>query len=141
MKLHTPTQRRHAASFFAIALLGATVFASCQETLEQRAERTMLEYTQKNCPQQMGETIVMDSCRFETATHTMHYFYRFMGAMDNDSTLDADYMRQLLKDALRNETSTRTFKEAGYTFTYTYRSASQPDKVLFEATFPKEEYQ
>ena len=124
--------------FSAFSLLFLT---ACQESLEQVAERTLKEYTQKNCPQQMGETVVMDSCRFEADTHTLHYFYRFQGAMDNDSVQDPVNMRQLLIGALKNETSTRDFKKAGYSFQYTYRSDSNPEKVLFDTRITKEDYQ
>ena len=126
---------------FASSLLASLLLMSCQESLEQLATRTLKEYTRKNCPQQMGETVVMDSCRFESDTHTLHYFYRFQGAMDNDSVLNPGQMRQMLVDALRNETSTRIFKDEGYRFQYTYRSDSHPDRVLFEATLTKEDYE
>jgi len=50
-------------------------------------------------------------------------------------------MRQLLLDALKNETTTRVFKEAGYSFKYTYYSQKQKGKILFETVMAKEDYQ
>ena len=126
---------------FSLFFCACIALTACQESLEKLATRTLKEYTRKNCPQQMGETVVMDSCRFESDTHTLHYFYRFQGAMDNDSVLNPGQMRQMLVDALRNETSTRIFKDEGYSFQYTYRSDSHPDRVLFEATLTKEDYE
>jgi hypothetical protein len=118
------------------------VLVSCQESLEQRAQRTLHEYSEKNCPQQIGENIVLDSCAFEMDTHTLHYYYRFMGVMDNDSiTGKAEAMRKLVLDAMRNETSTRVFKEAGYSFKYTYYSQKNVGKVLFETTITKADYE
>lgn len=125
--------------FIVLAMI-SLLFASCQESLEQVASRTLREYSMKNCPQLISETMVMDSCRFETDSHTLHYFYRFMGEMDNDSLLDKAQMRELLVRALKNETSTRIFKEAGYSFQYTYRSDSQPDMILFDALLTTEDY-
>jgi hypothetical protein len=116
------------------------VLTACQESLEQRAERTMRDYSEKNCPLKLSESIVMDSCSFEADTHTLHYFYHFSGALDNDSSLNKEGMRQILVDALKNETSTRIYKEAGYNFMYTYFSEKRPDQILFEATMTQEDY-
>ena len=65
-----------------------------------------------------------------------------MGVMDNDSiTVKAEAMRKLVLDAMRNETSTRVFKEAGYSFKYTYYSQKNVGKVLFETTITKADYE
>jgi hypothetical protein len=118
-----------------------TVLTACQESLEQRAERTLKDYSEKNCPLALDENIVMDSCAFEKDTHTLHYYYTISGILDNDSILNREAMRQMLVDGLKNETSTRVFKEAGYNFEYTYFSESHPGTMLFEATIAKEDYQ
>lgn len=125
-----------------IAIIGM-MMGACQESLEKQAERTMREYSKKNCPVPLGETIVLDSCRFEAATHTMHYFYRFMGMMDNDSLIGArsEEMRQTLLNALKNEMKTRTYKEAGYNFQYTYFSEKEQQKMLLDVVLTKEDYQ
>ncbi len=117
------------------------LFAACQESLEKRAARVMQEYSDKNCPMQLNEYIVMDSCAFETDSHTLHYYYTLMGEMDNDSTLNTAGMRDMLVGALKNETSTRVYKEAGYSFKYTYFSQTKPGKIIFEATMTKEDYE
>ena len=114
---------------------------ACQESLEKRVQRTWKEYTEKNCPQVITPTITMDSCRFEIETHNLHFYYRFLGAMDNDSIeMKGDAMRKLLLEALRNETSLRVYKEAGYDFTYSYYSDNEPGRLRYEATFTKEDY-
>ena len=123
--------------FLAVA---AMILTACQESLEQRAQRTLKEYNDKNCPIQLRENIIMDSCSFDVASHTLHYYYTLMGELDNDSTLNTESMRQLLEEGLRNETHTRIFKDAGYNFSYTYHSFSTPQKVLFETTLTKEDY-
>ncbi len=116
------------------------LFTACQESLEERAARVLQEYSDKNCPMQLSESIVMDSCAFETESHTLHYYYSLMGQMDNDSTLDKTKMREMLVGALKNETSTRVYKEAGYSFKYTYFSQSKPGTLIFETTMTKEDY-
>ena len=124
--------------FFAAALLFLT---SCQESLEKRAERMLQDYSEKNCPMRLSEFVTMDSCRFEKSTHTLHYFYQLTGTLDNDSTLNTGTMRELLVTGLRNETSTRVYKEAGYNFMYTYFSQKHPENILFETIITKEEYE
>ena len=121
-------------------LLPLILFSACQESLEKRAARTLQDYTEKNCPMQLSETIMMDSCAFEPEGHIMHYYYTLMGAMDNDSTLNKEAMRKLLVEALRNETSTRTYKEAGYSFNYSYYSQKERGKLIFETTMTTEDY-
>ena len=126
-----------------ILFLATTILllTACQESLEERAKRTLQDYSNKNCPMPVSSEITMDSCAFETATHTLHYFYTFKGSLDNDSLLNREAMRNALVTALKNETSTRIFKEAGYNFKYTYYSEKQSGTVLFEATMEKEDYQ
>jgi hypothetical protein len=126
---------------FSVIGMVLVLLCSCQESLEKRAERTLRDYSEKNCPQQMDTNIVLDSCAFDVATHTLCYYYRLTGILDNDSTLNKESMRQLLVSALRNETSTRIYKEAGYSFKYTYFSQKQPGKVLFETVMTQEDYQ
>ena len=117
------------------------LFTAWQESLEKQAQRRLQDFTEKNCPMPLNENIIMDSCAFEADTHTLHYYYRLMGVMDNDSTLDKGKMRELLIDGLRNETSTRVYKEAGYSFKYTYFSGKEHGKLLFETIMTKEDYQ
>ena len=121
-----------------VALL--LLFSSCQESLEKRAQRALQEYSDKNCPIFFGDYVVMDSCAFDIPTLTLNYYYHFRGAMDNDSALQREQMRQTLLDALKNETTTRVYKEASYNFRYTYFSEKEPSKKLFEALFTPEDY-
>lgn len=120
------------------------MLAACQESLEQRAQRTLKEYSDKNCPQMMNKenTIMLDSCAFETDTHTLHYYYTFMGPMDNDSiATKGEAMRNLLLESVKNDPTTRIYKEAGYSFKYTYFSQKQRGKLLFETCFAAKDYQ
>ncbi len=121
-------------------LLTAALFAGCQQSLEERATAEARNYTQKNCPLQLSEQIVMDSMSFDAATHTFGYHYRMTGTLDNDSAIDKSFMRQQLSDALRNLTSLQTYKDEGYNFRYIYRSASHPDHVLLEELFTRDDY-
>ena len=101
----------------------------------------MKEYNEKNCPTQLNATIMMDSCAFESDSHTLHYYYTLMGVMDNDSVIKSNNLRDMLIEALKNETSTRVHKEAGYSFKYTYFSQNKKGQLLFETVITKEDYQ
>ena len=49
--------------------------------------------------------------------------------------------KNMLIEALKNETSTRVYKEAGYSFKYTYFSQKEKGRLLFETIMTKEDYQ
>ena len=126
-------------SLILIALVA--LLASCQESLEQQAERVLREQTRKNCPRQMAEDIIMDSCAYDKPTRTLHYYYTFEGRLDNDSLINAvhDNMYNNLLEAFRNETSMKDYRDAGFKFQYTYHSKSEPEKVLFDAVLSKDD--
>lgn len=125
---------------FLMPLLATLLFCGCQQSMEERAANEARTYTQKNCPLQLSEQIVMDSMTFDAASHTFGYHYRMTGSLDNDSAIDKPFMRQQLGDALRNLTSLQAYKDEGYSFRYVYRSASHPDHILLEELFTREDY-
>lgn len=120
---------------FAALMLG---FTACQESLEEQAARQAKKFTEEKCPMQM-EMQIMDSMVFDVPTRTLQRYYRLTGAADHDG-LDFDRLRQALIDELRNEPSYRIYRERGFNFQYVYRSASTPEKVLFETLLAKEDY-
>ena len=120
-----------------IALMTLT---SCQESLEDRSDREAKRYTKKNCPAKIGENTTIDSLVFERATHTMHYYYTLSGKADNPAIKDNADISNMLLEQVKNATTTRIYKEAGYNFTYTYHSAKNKGEVLFERTFTKKDY-
>ena len=97
-------------------------------------------YTQKNCPAQLSETLIMDSMAFEAETHTIAYYYTLTGAADSVGAINKDEARQGLLTALKNTTSMLAYKEEGYNFAYIYRSQKDPKTILFETVFTKNDY-
>ena len=67
----------------AFALVGGLMMQSCHESLEERAARECKEYTERNCPQQLGNGVVYDSLTFEIPTQTVHHHYSVTGEADN----------------------------------------------------------
>ena len=124
--------------FIMVAALLAT---ACQESLEDRCEREAREYTEKHCPTPVGQNIVLDSMTFNKKSHTIQYAYTLSGQIDDSATINKSNPRELLLQEVRNSTNLKLYKEAGYSFTYTYYSAKNKGTHLFKATFRKSDYQ
>lgn len=122
--------------FFSLIL----TFVSCQESLEERCDREAREFTKKNCPVVLDKDMTLDSMTFDKATTTIHYYYTVGGQVDDAQALKRVNARKTLLDALRNTTSIKNYKEAGYNFNYIYWSKSKKGKKVADYTFTKKEY-
>lgn len=120
--------------------IAAATLAACQESLEDRCAREAKSYTEKKCPAPVGENTVIDSIAFDRQTHTMCYYYSLSGAADDPAVIAKSDPYKVLLREVRNATSTKAYKDAGYNFQYTYKSAKEPEQVLFEATFTPKDY-
>ena len=143
MKSNRRTIRR--AHWFLSLGLAFTLSAglqSCQESLEQRAAREAAEFTQKSCPTPVRDNIITDSMTFDIPTHTFVHYYTVTGPADNAAGFVGreGELHDVLANAVRNDTQTKRFKDAGYTFRYVYRS-QQSGHVLLDTTVKPEEYQ
>lgn len=113
---------------------------SCQESLEDRCEREAREYTEKNCPTVLDKEMTLDSMSFHKKTLTMHYYYTVSGKLDDAEILKKADAKKALLDQLRNTTSIKNYKDAGYKFTYTYWSAKRKGKKVMEYRFTEKDY-
>lgn len=123
---------------FCIIVL-AFLAVSCQESLEQRVEREAREHTVRNCPMEISPGFVNDSLTFDRQTHTVQYHFSLHGKADS-LRIDSTLARQSLQTALLNATNLRIYKNAGFTFRYTYRSERRGNKVVFDFVFTPEDY-
>lgn len=124
-----------------VALLSALfLLAGCQESLEEKCARECRVYTQKNCPARLDDKCIVDSLTFEANSHTLHYFYTLTGVADSVGLLNLEEVKTALLDQLSNTTSMKAYKDAGYSFAYTYYSQSRPELVLFDVTLTKKDY-
>ena len=114
--------------------------ASCQESLEDRAEKEASTYTRKNCPVTLTPNIVLDSMTFDRATHTFGYYYTISGELDSQQAMKPELMRGQLQDGLKNMTSARAYMDEGYNFRYVYHSQAEPGLVRFETLFTEKDY-
>ena len=118
----------------------ALLFSACQESLEDRCERDAKEYTRKHCPTAIDENTVIDSLVFERATHTIHYYYKLTGVADEEQAIKDSDAANVLKQGLKNATAVKVYKDAKYRFAYTYRSSTDPKKVLLDVVFTDKDY-
>lgn len=119
-------------------ILLSAVMLSCQESLEERCDRELKEYTQKNCPIAIDEFTMQDSVCYDSPKHAIHYYYTLSGNADNINNLQN--ARAILKNQLRNNTTLMAYKEEGFNFIYTYYSKST-GKILVEHMITKEDYE
>ena len=123
---------------FALAVI---VFTACQESLEDKATREAEMYTKKNCPSQMTENIRLDSMTFERVSHTLHYYYTLTGVADSAGVIAHEEVKSALLHELRNTTGLKAYKDAGYQFSYTYRSEKEPSTVLYNVVLGPKDYE
>lgn len=124
-----------------IVLLSALfLLAGCQESLEEKCASECKAYTQKNCPARLDDKCIVDSLTFEANSHTLHYYYTLTGVADSVGLLNSTEVKSALLDQLSNTTSMKAYKDAGYSFAYTYYSQKRPDLVLFDVRLTKKDY-
>lgn len=125
---------------FICLLIASCLLTACQESLEDKCVREAKEYTEKKCPAPIGKDMVIDSMTFDRATHTLHYYYTLSGHADNSELTQTVDVYDILLEQIKNATSVKEYKDAGYSFSYTYRSAKDKTNILFEYTFTQEDY-
>ncbi len=115
-----------------VAVAVAIGMASCQESLEQRAERETREWTLRHCPLVVSDGVTIDSMVLErSAVTTVHYYFTLSGLADT-SAIDTPELRQRLTSGARSNIKLRRYREAGFAFAYTYRSARRPGEVVLD---------
>lgn len=116
------------------------ILMACHETLEERAAREAKEYTEKYCPAPITSSIVNDSMTFEPKGKTVHYYYSLRGEVDTID-LPATQIRTKMLDAVRNTPSLKAYKEAGFSFQYTYYSTKRKGEKLVDIKFGPKDYE
>lgn len=123
-------------------LLLACCMIACQESLEKRAAREASEYTRKNCPSAIKNNIRTDSLAFDEASRTIIYYYSLFNTLD-DSAFMVNHKEEMiskLNDALKQDISLKSYKEASFNIRYEYHSSTSPKLILLEKTFTPEDY-
>lgn len=125
--------------YYILLLTSLALVSSCQENLEDRAERETREFTKKNCPLRVADGIMNDSITFDKNTRTIHYFYTISGPSDTDA-IDSNEAESKLIKGVKDATSIKKYKENDFNFAYTYYSTKQKGKKLIDITVTPELY-
>lgn len=131
------------ASLMAL-VVSSSVFVSCHESLEKRAQREAREYTERNCPTPWDNNDVRtDSVGFDIDSRTYIYYCSVRGKADNADFINAK--RQVLTDNLKEDVNSnpnlKAFKEAAFSFAYILRSNKDAKQVLFSITITPKDYE
>ncbi len=115
---------------YIISILAA--FSSCQESLTERCARETEEYTAKNCPQKIGIELILDSVTFTEGTNVMGYHYTATGTLDDAEMMKTNKtrFRDLMKHEIRNSANLKAYKDAGFSFEYSYTSQKDKNTLL-----------
>jgi len=127
-----------------VVMAAATVLlgACKRETKDERFRRECEQYTQKDCPREMMEGIVLDSLSYDIGSRTRSEFYTLSGTLDNDSLLTDDVrndLRESLLKDVKNSLQLKAYKDEGISMRYVYISQAS-GKVLIELTLKQEDY-
>lgn len=116
-------------------------FASCRESLEERAARETKARTETYCPLKKDEFTTLDSMTFDKVSHTFNYYYTLSSTADRQFSDQekATYRQGILKELIDNTKET-IYKEAEYSYHYIYRSHSRKDTILYEVILTSEDY-
>lgn len=117
------------------------MLSACQETLEQRCQREAQAYTEKNCPALIAKDVTIDSLTFDKQSHTLCYAYTLGGVLDDSAIVNKSELKQQMLMDLRNATSLKIYKEAGYSFRYVYYSRKQQGQKLLDVVYKAKDYQ
>lgn len=120
------------------------VFGSCKkESFDERMQREVKDFTEKQCPKEMDPYTVMDSMTYDMVSKTLTYNYTVNGDLDVDSLYDTEFddlFSKKLFDNVKSSIQLKPYKEKGVSFRYVYCSRKS-GKVLLDYTFTKEDYQ
>lgn len=124
-----------------IALSVIISLTACHESLEKRAAREAKEYTERCCPTPVLNNVRTDSMAFNTENKEFVYYYSFMNELDNEAVIlqNKQAFHDTLRDMVASDVNLKPYVEAGFRFTYIYRSGSNPEKVLFQDSFKREQ--
>ena len=124
---------------FLMFLILPIAFASCHESLEDKAAREAVEFTRKNCPVPINESVINDSMVYEKETRTIHYFYTIKGKADT-TAINLQQAKDGLIKGVKDATGLRAYKEGGFNFAYTYYSAKNKGQKLIDITITPKDY-
>ena len=115
-----------------ILIVTAIALYSCQESLEDKAQRQAYEYTRKYCPTPIDNNTRTDSIVFDRNKKVYYYYISFFNQLDDQEVVNENraLFAEMLTQSVKDSPSLRTFLEAGFRFEYVCHSGSKPGKIL-----------
>lgn len=115
-----------------ILIVTAIALYSCQESLEDKAQRQAYEYTRKYCPTPIDNNTRTDSVVFDRNKKVYYYYISFFNQLDDQEVVNENrtLFAEMLTQSVKDSPSLRTFLEAGFRFEYVCHSGSKPGKIL-----------
>ena len=116
-----------------LTLAGIACLTACHhDTLEDRAEKEVAEFTKRYCPTPFTDNQRTDSVTFTRADKTFHYYYTLRDVADNVEIIKQNRSKLVhaLQEELDKNTQSKVYKEGGFTFHYIFRSATTGKTLL-----------
>ena len=90
-------------------VLIALLFSSCQETLDEKAERQARDYTRKYCPTPIDNDTRTDSIVFDTQKKVYYYYISFFNSLDDEYIVNEnkDRFAQMLTQSIKDSPGDR----------------------------------
>ncbi|EGN57086.1 putative lipoprotein [Hallella multisaccharivorax DSM 17128] len=131
---------RHKKLLF-LTLMTFFLTACHRATLEDMAAKTASDYTERYCPTPVEDFQRTDSITFDRGTHTFSYYYTLTGKIDDPAVIEKGEKQILatIIGSLKENTSMKDYKQAGYNFRYVYRSQKNGN-VMIDKTFKQKDY-
>ena len=127
---------------FTLSVIAALALTACHENIEDKAEREAREYTERYCPTPVNNCVRTDSVVFDKSTRVYSYYCTFTDKMDDKVLVDQHRkdLHSQLTQSIRESTSLKAYKEAGFVFAYVCRSQQHPSVVLYTDKFGPKDY-
>ncbi|TGX82245.1 hypothetical protein E5358_08050 [Palleniella muris] len=123
-------------------IMACAFLSSCQESIEERAEREAREYTLKYCPTPPQNDVITDSIVYHSATKTYSTYMTFTDKLDDKEMLAGhnDEIVESMLQMVRSNAGMQAYKDAGFSFEYVCRSQKTPGTMLLHVTFTQKDY-
>lgn len=110
---------------------------SCQESLQDKAERQAWDYTRKYCPTPPINHIRTDSITFDRKSNTYNYYCSFTDFLDDQEIINSNQskIKDVLRGSVSESASMKPYLDAGFHFQYICHSEKDPKKVLLQVKF------
>ncbi len=129
-------------SFTVSLVVLCSILCSCHESMDKRAEREAMEYTEKYCPTPVQNHTRTDSVVFDNETKSFIYYCSVFDDLDNMEVFNKNKIQisNALLDNLKENTRLRAYKKEGLGFRWVIKSASNSNVVYFDQQFTSKDY-